>query len=95
MNVTTDPVSSDRDASLGPGADDRATVNRTPVKSRAGAVCARATRPTRDLVVVVALTATILMVYCRRPRATCRGSAFATVGPRISGRSLVSWRWPS
>jgi len=69
-------------------ADDRATANRTPVKSRAGAV--RRERHQADyviLVVVVALTAIgILMVYSSsalRGYLSQDADTFATVGPQI------------
>jgi cell division protein FtsW len=68
--------------------DDRATVNRTPVKSRAGAV--RRERHQADyviLVVVVALTAIgILMVYSSsalKGYLSQDADTFATVGPQI------------
>jgi cell division protein FtsW len=68
--------------------DDRATANRTPVKSRAGAV--RRERHQADyviLVVVVALTAIgILMVYSSsalRGYLSQDADTFATVGPQI------------
>ena len=74
---------------LGPKRDDdRATVNRTPVKSRAGAV--RRERHQADyviLVVVVALTAIgILMVYSSsalKGYLSQDADTFATVGPQI------------
>ncbi|MEO8437376.1 MAG: putative peptidoglycan glycosyltransferase FtsW [Chloroflexota bacterium] len=73
------------DAKLG---DDRATANRTPVKSRAGAV--RRERHQADfmiLVVVVALTAIgILMVYSSsalKGYLSQDANTFATVGPQI------------
>ena len=73
----------------GPVADGRVTmVNRTPVKSRAGAV--RRERHQADyviLVVVVALTALgILMVYSSsalRGYLSLDADTFATVGPQI------------
>jgi cell division protein FtsW len=68
--------------------DDRATANRTPVKSRAGAV--RRERHQADyviLVVVVALTAIgILMVYSSsalKGYLSQEADTFATVGPQI------------
>jgi cell division protein FtsW len=68
--------------------DDRATANRTPVKSRAGAL--RRERHQADyviLVVVVALTAIgILMVYSSsalRGYLSQDADTFATVGPQI------------
>ncbi|MEP6638881.1 MAG: FtsW/RodA/SpoVE family cell cycle protein, partial [Chloroflexota bacterium] len=68
--------------------DDRATANRTPVKSRAGAV--RRERHQADyviLVVVVALTAIgILMVFSSsalKGYMTQDANTFATVGPQI------------
>ena len=70
------------------GAVDRATANRTPVKSRAGAV--RRERHQADyviLVVVVALTAIgILMVYsssAMKGYLSQDADTFATVGPQI------------
>jgi cell division protein FtsW len=81
-----------RDAETGrpakrPG-DDRSTANRTPVKSRAGAV--RRDRHQADyviLVVVVALTAVgILMVYSSsalKGYLSQDADTFATVGPQI------------
>jgi cell division protein FtsW len=70
------------------GAADRATANRTPVKSRAGAL--RRERHQADyviLVVVVALTAIgILMVYSSsalRGYLSQDADTFATVGPQI------------
>jgi cell division protein FtsW len=70
------------------GTDDRATANRTPVKSRAGAV--RRERHQADyviLVVVVALTAVgILMVYSSsalKGYLSQDADTFATVGPQI------------
>jgi len=69
-------------------AEDRATTNRTPVKSRAGAV--RRERHQADyviLVVVVALTAIgILMVYSSsalKGYLSEEADTFATVGPQI------------
>ena len=80
------------------GGDDRATVNRTPVKSRAGAV--RRERHQADymiVVVVVALTAIgILMVYSSsalKGYMSQEADTFATVGRRSSGRSSGSSRW--
>jgi len=80
--------------------DDPTTANRTPVKSRAGAV--RRERHQADymiLVVVVALTAIgILMVYSSsalRGYLSQDADTFATVGPRSSGRCSASSRWPS
>ena len=68
--------------------DDRSTTNRTPVKSRAGAV--RRERHSADyvvLVVVVALTAIgILMVYSSsalKGYMSQDANTFATVGPQI------------
>ncbi len=68
--------------------DDRTTANRTPVKSRAGAV--RRERHSADyviLVVVVALTAIgILMVYSSsalKNYMSQDADTFATVGPQI------------
>jgi cell division protein FtsW len=68
--------------------DDRTTANRTPVKSRSGAV--RRERHSADyviLVVVVALTAIgILMVYSSsalRGYMSQNADTFATVGPQI------------
>ena len=70
------------------GGDDRSTTNRTPVKSRQGAV--RRERHQADyviLVVVVALTAIgILMVYSSsalRGYLSQDADTFATVGPQI------------
>ncbi len=70
------------------GGDDRATANRTPAKSRAGAV--RRERHQADyviLVVVVALTAIgILMVYSSsaiKGYLSDEADTFATVGPQI------------
>jgi cell division protein FtsW len=77
-----------RRAGESPRADDRATVNRTPVKSRAGAV--RRERHQADyliLVVVVALSAIgILMVYSSsalKGYMSQDADTFATVGPQI------------
>ena len=71
-----------------PKSDDRSTTNRTPVKSRAGAV--RRERHSADyviLVVVVALTAIgILMVYSSsalKGYMSQDADTFATVGPQI------------
>jgi cell division protein FtsW len=71
-----------------PKTDDRSTANRTPVKSRAGAV--RRERHQADyviLVVVVALTAIgILMVYSSsalKGYMSQDADTFATVGPQI------------
>jgi cell division protein FtsW len=71
-----------------PKVDDRSTANRTPVKSRAGAV--RRERHSADyviLVVVVALSAIgILMVYSSsalRGYVSQDADTFATVGPQI------------
>ncbi len=72
----------------GPQPDERSTANRTPVKSRAGAL--RRERHQADyviLVVVVALTAIgILMVYSSsalRGYLSQDADTFATVGPQI------------
>ena len=72
----------------GPQSDERGTANRTPVKSRAGAL--RRERHQADyviLVVVVALTAIgILMVYSSsalRGYLSQDADTFATVGPQI------------
>ena len=92
---TTDPApraTASRDryrrAPDGKRADDRTTTNRTPVKSRAGAL--RRERHQADyviLVVVVALTAVgILMVYSSsalKGYLSQDADTFATVGPQI------------
>ena len=68
--------------------DDRATANRTPVKSRAGAVRRERHQPDYViLVVVVALAAIgILMVYSSsalKAYLSQDADTFATVGPQI------------